>query len=309
LWSAALDGSDAEQLTACPNTCSIQLVVPSPDGRQIAYLAQPSDGMPIIRIVGVDGEDDRALDTGGMLAKGAFSPDGRQLAFLRSRQANTPLGAENSVWVVSTAGGEPRQVSPWEPLVSAPLWADDEHLLYSASASFAASSGQVYRIAVTAGAEPEALTGGSLVAISPDRTKLLVALESSDTIVPDTRFAHAVIDLGDPSQPLATLALRPGQYIWSPDSARLAGYTAYNEVLLVDATSGQETLLRPGPARKEPYGSELSWSRDGQSVIYSAPGAGPKPAFALRRLAVDGSGEAVLLQLPLGTGSTFALTP
>ncbi|HET9224861.1 MAG TPA: hypothetical protein VFO07_20275 [Roseiflexaceae bacterium] len=32
LWSAALDGSDPHRIIACPNGCSIQLFVPSPDG-------------------------------------------------------------------------------------------------------------------------------------------------------------------------------------------------------------------------------------------------------------------------------------
>lgn len=308
LRSAALDGSDEYQLAACPSGCSIQLVVPSSDGRQIAYLAQPPGESPVIRLVDANGAD-RVLDMGGTLAAGAFSPDGGQLAFLRSRQADTPIGSENSVWVVPTAGGEPRQVSPWYTLVSPPMWTDDEHLLYGANESFAEASGQIYRITLTADTEPEPLAGGYPVAISPNRTKLLVALESGDDIAPDTRFAHRVIDIGNPSQPLAVLSLRPGQYVWSPDSTRLAAYTVYGDVQIVDAESGQETLLRPGPEGKEPYRSELAWSPDGQSVIYSAPSAGTKLAFELRRLAVDSSGETVLLQLPVGVGSAFVLTP
>ncbi len=309
LWSAALDGSDLRRIAACPNGCSIQLFVPSPGGSQIAYLAQPPGQIPEIRLVRADGSDDRTLDKSGMLAQGAFSPDGHQLAFLRSRQADSPIGSENSIWVVPPAGGEPRQVSPWYTMTSAPAWADNEHLLYAANESFTAN-GQVFRIALQAGAEPEVLTRGSLAALSPDRTKLLVALEFSDDIAPDTRFAHAVVAINEPSQTLATLQLHPGQYVFSPDSSRLAVYSSYGDVQIVDILNGQETLLRPAPLGKsEPYLSEIAWSRDGRSVIYSGQGSGPKAGFELRRLDVDGSGEQVLLGLPLGSGSSFALLP
>jgi len=309
IWSAALDGSDLRSIAACPNGCSIQLFVPSPDGSQIAYLAQLPGQMPEIRLVGADGGDDRALDRGAMLAKGAFSPDGRWLAFLRSRQADTPMGSENSIWIVPTAGGEPRQISPWYALTSAPAWADNKHLLYAANESFTAG-GQVYRVALQAGGDPELLTSGSLAALSPDGTKLLVALEFSDDIEPDTRFAHAVVDINEPSRILATLKLRPGQYVFSPDSSRLAIYSSYGHVEVVDARNGQETLLRDAPLGKsEPYRSEIAWSSDGQSVIYSGQGSGPKAGFELRRLGVDGRGEQVLLRLPIGSGSSFALVP
>ncbi|HET9224860.1 MAG TPA: hypothetical protein VFO07_20270 [Roseiflexaceae bacterium] len=167
--------------------------------------------MPEIHLVRADGSDDRTLDKSGMLAKGAFSPDGTQLAMLRSRQADTPIGSENSIWVMPTTGGEPRQISPWYALTSTPAWADNQHLLYAADESFA-TNGQIYRIDVQTGAEPELLARGSLAALSPDRTKLLVGLEFSDDIAPDTRFAHVVIPLDEPSRTLATLQLRPGQY-------------------------------------------------------------------------------------------------
>jgi Tol biopolymer transport system component len=260
--------------------------------------------------VRADGTDDRTLDKSGMLAKGAFSPDGKQLAFLRSRQADTPMGSENSIWVVPTAGGEPRQVSPWYTVTSAPAWADNEHLLYAANESFDPAGGRVYRIALQEGAEPELLTRGYLAALSPDRTKLLVALEFSDDIAPETRFAHAVVAIDEPAQTLARLQLRPGQYAWSPDSSRLAVYSSYDDVLVVDAATGQETLLRRAPQGKsEPYRGEIAWSGEGRSVIYSGQGSGPKAGFELRSLPLDGSGEQVLLRLPLGSGSNFALVP
>jgi hypothetical protein len=309
LWSAALDGSDPRRIIACPNGCSMGLFVASPNGSQIAYLAQPPGEMPEIHLVRADGSDDRTLNKSGMLARGAFSPDGSQLGLLLSRQADTPIGSENSIWVVPTAGGEPRQVSPWYALTSAPAWIDNDHLLYAANESFAAN-GQVYRIGLQAGAAPELLTRGSLAGLSPDRTKLLVRLEFSDDIAPDTRFAHAVIPLDEPSRTVATLQLRPGQYAFSPDSSRLVVYSSYGQIEIVDALTGQETLLRDAPQGKsEPYLSEIAWSGDGRSVIYSGQGSGPKPAFELRRLEVDGSGEQVLLSLPLGSGSSFALMP
>jgi dipeptidyl aminopeptidase/acylaminoacyl peptidase len=310
LWSAALDGSDLHSIIACPNGCSVQSFVLSPDGSQIAYLAQPPGGaMPEVRLARADGSDDRSLDKSGMIARGAFSPDSSQIAFLRSRQADTPIGSESSIWIVPTAGGEPRQASPWYSTVSVPAWADNEHLLYGANESVSASE-QIYRIGLQAGAAPDLLARGSLAALSPDGGKLLVRLESSDDITPDTRFAHAVVATDEPSQTLAMLELRLGEYAWSPDSSRLAIFSNYGDVQVVDAASGHEILLRPAhQAKSAPYLSAITWNRDGHSVIYSGQGSGPKAAFELRRLDVGGSGEQVLLQLPLGSGSSFALTP
>src|SRR5690242_9193953 len=61
LWSAALDGSDPRRIIACPNGCSMGLFVASPDGSQIAYLAQPPGEMPEIHLMRADGSDDRTL--------------------------------------------------------------------------------------------------------------------------------------------------------------------------------------------------------------------------------------------------------
>jgi WD40 repeat protein len=310
LWISALDGSDRRRIIACPDGCSIAVVVSSPDGGQVAYLAQPPGETPEIRIVRVDGSDDRSLDRGGMLAEGAFSPDGAQLAFLRSRQADNPAGSESSVWAVPTAGGEARQVSPWHTLVSPPAWADNDHLIYGANETFAAAGERIFRIALQDGVEPEVLAAGRLSALSPDRASALVLLDMTDNIGPDTRFSYAVVGLSNPSQPLATLQLRPGQQAWSPDGSLLAVYSAYGDIEVVDATSGDTTLLKPAPLGKlEPYLTTIAWGRDGSSIIYSGQGEGPKPEFELRSLRVDGGGEELLMRLPVGSGSNFVLVP
>jgi hypothetical protein len=118
------------------------------------------------------------------------------------------------------------------------------------------------------------------------------------------------VDINESSRPLATLQLRPGHYAFSLEGSRLVVYSSYGHVEVVEALNDRETLLRDAPLGKpEPYLSKIAWSGDGRSVIYSGQGIGPKAGFELRRIEVGGSGEQVLLGLPVGSGSSFTLVP
>ena len=100
----------------------------SPDGGRIAYLARAPGGDIELRVVSRAGGRPVTLATGVETSEyPSWSPDGRFLTYA----AGSPL----KVWVVSAAGGEPREVTPeggdypqWSPdggLIAYSVWTED----------------------------------------------------------------------------------------------------------------------------------------------------------------------------------------
>jgi dipeptidyl aminopeptidase/acylaminoacyl peptidase len=54
-----------------------------------------------------------------------LSPDGRELAFVRNVDAQVAVGTGNNVWLVPTAGGEPRRLSPGDGNDVSPRYSPD----------------------------------------------------------------------------------------------------------------------------------------------------------------------------------------
>jgi dipeptidyl aminopeptidase/acylaminoacyl peptidase len=100
----------------------------SPEGDRVAYLAQDPDLGTVLRVVARDGGQPVTLAAeveGSEYPR--WSPDGRYLAFA----AGSPI----RVWVVSAAGGEPRELTPsggdyptWSPdgdWIAYSVWTQD----------------------------------------------------------------------------------------------------------------------------------------------------------------------------------------
>ena len=105
----------------------------SPDGERVAFVVTDYD-LPKgerrgdVWIVGVDGSGARKL-TGGAKSCGhpRWSPDGRRLLFTSSR------GGSAQAWVLDmVGGGEARKVTDFAPGVTAPEWAGNERIVFSA---------------------------------------------------------------------------------------------------------------------------------------------------------------------------------
>jgi serine/threonine protein kinase len=89
--------TDPSEDASCP--------VVSPDGDRVAYLAQDTEGGTALRVVSRSGGQPVTLATGVEASEyPSWSPEGRYLAFA----AGSPI----RVWVVSAAGGEPRELTP-----------------------------------------------------------------------------------------------------------------------------------------------------------------------------------------------------
>jgi serine/threonine protein kinase len=100
----------------------------SPDGDRLAYLAQDEGRGTVLRVVSRSGGQPVTLATDVEASEyPSWSPDGRYLTFA----AGSPI----RVWVVSAAGGEPREVTPsggdypqWSPdgrWIAYSVWTQD----------------------------------------------------------------------------------------------------------------------------------------------------------------------------------------
>jgi Tol biopolymer transport system component len=113
------DGSKERRLTKDGLNCYPRF---SPDSRQIVYLHQSAKKGNSLRVVDVDGQDDREIRREEGLASveaGCFSPDGRQVAVLRfdwhlneegRRVSYSPDDTNRRLEIVSTDGAHRREL-------------------------------------------------------------------------------------------------------------------------------------------------------------------------------------------------------
>jgi dipeptidyl aminopeptidase/acylaminoacyl peptidase len=111
--------TEASEDASCPSV--------SPDGERIAYLAQESSDGTVLRVVSRNGGPPVTLATDVEASEyPSWSPDGRYLSFA--------AGSPTRIWVVSAAGGEPREITPsgdyprWSPdgrWIAYSVWTQD----------------------------------------------------------------------------------------------------------------------------------------------------------------------------------------
>ena len=96
----------------------------SPDAKRIAFCAERDEGRPIssrrrpctsCRRRAASRASSRA--SRARAASVCWSPDGEHVAFLGINEAGEPFGCEDSLWVVPSGGGEPRDLAPVRHLV------------------------------------------------------------------------------------------------------------------------------------------------------------------------------------------------
>jgi dipeptidyl aminopeptidase/acylaminoacyl peptidase len=118
LWVApARRGGRARRILT--GDVSAESAIWSPDGRQVAYVSDPDDDSDLhhrtrVFALAADGEGSpvEVASLAGACRTPAWSPDGAHIAFRGIDEEDEPFGARETVWVVPSRGGEPRDLAP-----------------------------------------------------------------------------------------------------------------------------------------------------------------------------------------------------
>lgn len=307
LWSIDADGRNDQQVLVFPTECGIGNVVVAPDGSQIAYSASCGDGSRQLRLVAPDGSGDRLLLNDPQLAQYTFSPDGSQLAFTKARVGDVSFG-EASLWLVDTAGGTPRELAPWQGRPMYPAWQDNEHLLYTNT------SGSIVRATVNGNTPPQqVLEKGTVLALAPDRTTVLVALQPLPyTDVPPRNVPYGIGRI-EGTQFRLLHQWQDDEYLasfaWSPTSTQLAQLNGFNNYLAVVQADGTRTVIKSFPDSEAPTDAP-GWTADGRDVIYMQliGDIRQTTTVELRRVSVANGTEQTLVTFE-GNGADFVVIP
>jgi len=301
LWSIDANGRNDQQVLVCPGGCAMYNLTASSNGAQIAYLAVYPNNSPQVRLVAPDGTGDRLLFAPAPNYVGGFtfSPDGSQLAVTITRYG------EFSLWIADTAGGTPRQLAPWQPwLPVAPVWQNNEHLLYTNEA------GSIARVAADGGTQPQqVLAEGTVLELAPDRTTVVVAQKPiyfSEVAPPTQSYAIGRIEgtqfrtlyRSPDDEPLATFA-------WSPTSTRLAQANA--DELAVVQPDGTRAIIKRIAA--DQWVADVDWTVDERNLLYALQtNDGSQTIVQVQRISVADGSEQTLATIS-GNGGEFVVVP
>ena len=182
------DGSGLTQIGTCTGAC-IGNDDPSysPDGQQIVYtrLMQTADGSLRLGVWVMDanGSDPHQITqlSGPATTEDhepAWSPDGRSIVFTRINDAVEPLN-QQALFIVPSAGGDPRQVTPWALNAGGANWSPDgAKILFESYRDCPCNvTSQVYTVAPDGSALTQLTTAGRNIEPnwSPDGTMIIYA--------------------------------------------------------------------------------------------------------------------------------------
>jgi dipeptidyl aminopeptidase/acylaminoacyl peptidase len=226
----------------------------------------------------------------GFATSPTFSPDGERVAFVSN------LSGVPQVWVAPTKGGYPEQVTAGEDPVQSVRWSPDGTLLAFSLAPGGGMNSQVYVVKPDGTGLAMLTAGGKVNNWLADWTHDSKAVTlSSNKKSPDAMDAYRV-DLAGEHHLLATNkgvgsvedTSRDGRFVLV---SRLASRGS-NDLWLVDATSGKETLLTP---HEGPGSYSGVFSPDARTVYVATNGATDLVALGTVTLGEKGASPIELL--------------
>ena len=331
IWVAPTDGaSPARQFTSGPQDSSPRW---APDGGELAFVAERGHG-PQLHLVSLAGGEARALtEAPHGVSQPVWAPDGRQIAFV-ARTGDWKKPEERSaveraapivvtglyyrfdgigwfdnrrshLFVVSVAGGEPRQVTDGDWDDADPAWSPDGLDLAFASDRAATRFDEVHRDVWVTSAKgrrrPRRLTRGlgnaSSPLWSPDGKAIAYIGHEQDDGDSASNIHLLVVATADPQAP-RSLSAALDRTVWGllrPPGPTHAWIDGGKAVLFVAADRGTLAVFRSSLRRPQP---ELVVGGDRQVTCLHTSGS--KLAFISQWVSVapevfcaslDGTGE------------------
>lgn len=262
-----------------------------------------------------------------------ISPDGERIAFTLRPVSKEKEHPESAIWVVSFAGGEPRQFTAGQWDDEEPRWSPDGRRLAFLSDRAERGKKSVYIMPADGGEARRVFDQqGDMEQLSwsPDGRFLAVLFtdpeteeekkrkeERDDARVWDTDYKYQRLWVIDVEAGTAKAVSPEGRqvwtYAWSPDSERLAlnltptpridDIFLENEVVIVPRAGGDPTPV----FRQIGMAEHLTWSQDGKYLAYRARAGRVVHGDYVYRIPVEG-GEPVCLT-PGYDGTSEALWP
>jgi len=193
LATMAVDGSDLHVLNLLPGN----ELVPSwsPDGRQLAFLFNPSPGVFQLWVVHSDGNVPHRISTGSFARNPVWSPDGKYLAY----------DDGDRVWIADPETGQVHSLSP-PGVVGFPSWSSDgTRILYGVGGAV-----RLVRLDGTQVSEVAALgLFPEVGSISPDGSRLAVERSGQSG-------SHIVVTELDGGHPLTVSGYNSWLPAWRP---------------------------------------------------------------------------------------------